>query len=91
MHYVAIDTRTVFESAVRNTALPHATLALGSRGTDILTAWNAKKDLLVVLALARTHPDRRVIAHRLHRFYTRLPCRQPDTESHPVSGRSGYL
>ncbi len=45
--------------------------ALGRLGADILTAWNAKEDLLDVLALARTHPDRTVIADRLHRFYTR--------------------
>lgn len=45
--------------------------ALGQLGADILTAWNAKEDLLDLLALARAHPDRAVIAHRLHRFYTR--------------------
>ncbi|MEU4235677.1 ISL3 family transposase [Nonomuraea sp. NPDC026600] len=45
-------------------------MALPKRlGTPILTAWNAKEDLLDVLALARTHPDRSVIADRLFRFY----------------------
>jgi transposase len=45
--------------------------ALGRLGVDILAAWNAKEDLLDVLALARTQPDRALIAKRLHRFYTR--------------------
>ncbi|WP_219539950.1 ISL3 family transposase [Nonomuraea guangzhouensis] len=40
-------------------------------GRAILAAWNAKEDLLDLLALARTHPDRSVIAHRLFRFYDR--------------------
>jgi transposase len=39
--------------------------------TPILAAWNAKEDLLDLLALARTHPDREQVARRLHRFYTR--------------------
>jgi transposase len=38
-------------------------------GRPILAAWNAKKDLLDLLALARTRPDRHVISHRLTRFY----------------------
>ncbi|QSB16867.1 ISL3 family transposase [Natronosporangium hydrolyticum] len=37
----------------------------------ILAAWNAKEDLLDLLALARINPDRRQVARRLHRFYTR--------------------
>ncbi|TMR89304.1 ISL3 family transposase [Nonomuraea basaltis] len=45
--------------------------ALGRIGTPILAAWNAKEDLLDLLALARTHPDRTVIAERLFRFYDR--------------------
>ena len=45
--------------------------ALGRLGTDILAAWNAKEDLLDLLALARTHPDRSVVADRLYRFYSR--------------------
>ncbi|SDL76896.1 Transposase [Nonomuraea jiangxiensis] len=40
-------------------------------GRPILAAWNAKEDLLDLLALARTHPDRSVIADRLFRFYDR--------------------
>lgn len=40
-------------------------------GNPILTAWNAKEDLLDLLALARTHPNRETIARLLHRFYTR--------------------
>lgn len=40
-------------------------------GAPILTAWNAKEDLLDLLALARTRPDRETVARRLHRFYTR--------------------
>lgn len=46
-------------------ALP-ATIA-----TPILSAWNAKEDLLDLLALARTNPDRRQITRLLYRFYTR--------------------
>jgi transposase len=45
--------------------------ALGKLGADILTAWNAKEDLLDLLALARTQPDRRRVADLLHRFYHR--------------------
>jgi transposase len=37
----------------------------------ILAAWNAKEDLLDLLALARTNPDRAQVARRLHRFYSR--------------------
>jgi transposase len=40
-------------------------------GAPILAAWNAKEDLLDLLALARTHPDRETIARLLHRFYNR--------------------
>ncbi|MFC5109429.1 ISL3 family transposase [Kibdelosporangium philippinense] len=40
-------------------------------GTPILAAWNAKEDLLDLLALARTHPDRATIWARLSRFYER--------------------
>jgi transposase len=40
-------------------------------GVPILAAWNAKEDLLDLLALARTHPDRAVIWARLSRFYER--------------------
>ncbi|MFI7425288.1 transposase [Nonomuraea sp. NPDC049684] len=40
-------------------------------GAPILAAWNAKEDLLDLLALARIHPDRTVIADRLFRFYDR--------------------
>ena len=47
-------------------------MALPQRlGAPILAAWNAKEDLLDVLALARAHPDRTVIADRLFRFYDR--------------------
>ena len=37
----------------------------------VLSAWNAKEDLLDLLALARTHPDREHAARLLHRFYQR--------------------
>ena len=40
-------------------------------GVPILTAWNAKEDLLDLLALARTHPDREQVSRLLHRFYQR--------------------
>ena len=40
-------------------------------GVPILAAWNAKEDLLDLLALARTHPDREHVARLLHRFYHR--------------------
>jgi transposase len=39
--------------------------------TPIQAAWNAKEDLLDLLALARTHPNREQISRLLHRFYTR--------------------
>lgn len=39
--------------------------------TPIMAAWNAKEDLLDLLALARTNPDREQVARRLHRFYQR--------------------
>ncbi|MFJ2034162.1 hypothetical protein [Streptosporangium sp. NPDC087985] len=45
-------------------------------GRPILAAWNAKEDLLDLLALARTQPDRHVIADRLFRFYDRSPGRR---------------
>ncbi len=45
--------------------------ALGKLGTDLLTAWNAKEDLLDLLALARTNPDREQTARLLYRFYRR--------------------
>jgi transposase len=49
--------------------------------TPILAAWNAKEDLLDLLALARTQPDRTQVAHRLHRFYTRCAdARVPELE-----------
>ncbi len=38
-------------------------------GLPILAAWNAKEDLMDLLALTRTNPDRTTIAHRLFRFY----------------------
>jgi transposase len=37
----------------------------------ITTAWHAKEDLLDLLALARTQPDREIIRDLLHRFYQR--------------------
>ncbi|MFC7280251.1 ISL3 family transposase [Paractinoplanes rhizophilus] len=40
-------------------------------GQPILTAWNAKEDLLDLLALARTRPGREAVDRLLHRFYTR--------------------
>jgi transposase len=43
---------------------------LGEPGQTILAAWIAKEELRALLALARTHPDRTMIAHRLTRFYT---------------------
>jgi transposase len=45
--------------------------ALGKLGTDLLVAWNAKEDLLDLLALARTNPNREHIARLLYRFYRR--------------------
>jgi transposase len=46
--------------------------ALGRIGKEVLAAWNAKEDLLDLLALARrTRPDRTLIADRLFRFYDR--------------------
>lgn len=40
-------------------------------GVPILAAWNAKEDLLDLLALARTHPNREDVADLLYRFYRR--------------------
>src|SRR5690606_3676177 len=40
-------------------------------GGPILAAWNAKEDLLDLLALARTDPDRERVAVLLDRFYRR--------------------
>ena len=40
-------------------------------GAPILAAWNAKEDLLDLLAIARTHPNRETTTRLLHRFYTR--------------------
>lgn len=45
--------------------------------TPILAAWNAKEDLLDLLALACTHPDRVQVARRPHRFYIRLAAAVP--------------
>jgi transposase len=38
-------------------------------GVPILAAWNAKEDLMDLLALMHTRPARTTIAHRLFRFY----------------------
>jgi transposase len=38
-------------------------------GLPILKAWNAKEDLMDLLALTHTNPDRTRIAHLLFRFY----------------------
>jgi transposase len=40
-------------------------------GAPILAAWNAKEDLLDLLAIARTQPNREHIHRLLHRFYAR--------------------
>nr|WP_309227483.1 transposase [Micromonospora thermarum] len=40
-------------------------------GAPILAAWNAKEDLLDLLAVARTQPSREHIHRLLHRFYAR--------------------
>ena len=40
-------------------------------GAPITAAWNAKEDLLDLLATARTHPDREQIRDLLYRFYHR--------------------
>jgi transposase len=40
-------------------------------GLPILAAWNAKEDLLDLLATARTHPDREDVCDLLYRFYRR--------------------
>jgi transposase len=47
------------------TALPAAI------GVPILAAWNAKEDLLDLLATARTHPNREQVAALLCQFYRR--------------------
>ncbi|MFJ6956309.1 ISL3 family transposase [Micromonospora aurantiaca (nom. illeg.)] len=40
-------------------------------GAPILAAWNAKEDLLDLLAVARTQPNREHVHRLLHRFYAR--------------------
>ncbi|MFF1681544.1 transposase [Streptomyces sp. NPDC058256] len=40
-------------------------------GAPITVAWNAKEDLLDLLATARTRPDREHVRDLLHRFYRR--------------------
>lgn len=40
-------------------------------GVPILAAWNAKEDLLDLLALARTNPNRERVTALLYRFYHR--------------------
>jgi transposase len=40
-------------------------------GVPITAAWNAKEDLLDLLATARTHPDREQVRDLLYRFYRR--------------------
>jgi transposase len=40
-------------------------------GAPILTAWNAKEDLLDLLATTRTQPDREHVHRLLNHFYTR--------------------
>nr|WP_242624810.1 transposase [Krasilnikovia cinnamomea] len=39
--------------------------------TSVLAAWNAKEDLLDLLAIARTRPDREHVTRLLHHFYQR--------------------
>ena len=45
-------------------------MKLGRIGAEVLAAWDAKEDLLDLLALARTYPDRHTVSRRLTRFYT---------------------
>ncbi|MFD3492265.1 hypothetical protein ACFWWB_17090 [Streptomyces sp. NPDC058690] len=40
-------------------------------GAPITVAWNAKEDLLDLLATARTRPDREQVRDLLYRFYRR--------------------
>jgi transposase len=48
-------------------------------GAPILAAWNAKEDLLDLLATARTPPDREYVRRLLHRFYARCAaCDLPE-------------
>jgi transposase len=42
---------------------------IGTYGKQILVAWKAKEKLRALLALARTHPARTQISHRLHQFF----------------------
>ena len=43
--------------------------ALPKIGVPILAAWNAREDLLDLLALTHTNPSRTTIARRLFQFY----------------------
>ncbi len=67
-------------------------------GAPILAAWNAKEDLLDLLALARVNPNRERVAELLYRFYRRCahadlpelaawqpPCRPGGPRSSPSS------
>lgn len=49
-------------------------------GLPILAAWNAKEDLLDLLATARTHPDRDDMADLLHRFCRCAEAELPELE-----------
>jgi transposase len=50
-------------------------------GVPIRAAWNAKEDLLELLALARTHPGRRDVFDLLYQFYHRCgESRLPELE-----------
>jgi len=47
----------------------NALIDTGAPGLEILGAYIVKEDLRALLALAGTHPDRRVISGRLYTFY----------------------
>jgi transposase len=57
-------------SAKQFAKLGNTLVDLGKPGVEILMAWIAKEELRTLLALARTHPERTTVAHRLTRFYT---------------------
>ncbi|MFI7232644.1 transposase [Nonomuraea angiospora] len=53
----------------RRTVLERDLTRIGTYGRHILAGWHAKEKLRDLLALARTHPARSQISHRLHAFY----------------------
>ncbi|MBE1604794.1 hypothetical protein [Actinopolymorpha pittospori] len=57
---------------------------LATVGQPVLAAWNAKEDLLDLLAKARTRPDRTTFSHLLRLFDQRCAATHP-TQLHRLA------